>query len=325
MLPPSIITLVYSLLWFTIIYSLPSGYNNVNILILLYLIANAIKAGISIWVLKGQNLLKGARSDFLQTSKKLINEGWPYFVMILVLLPISSLSNNFLDLNSNIEEVGYFNLAQRVVAPLSLVFSIVFTAIFPNLSALWIENQQRFYHLVCFGFKYFMLFALTFCFLFNLFAHELITFLFPAKYYQTIAISKVQVWYLFLSLVNSLVGTILGAFNKEKLILRFAVISSLICTPVLFYVSQFGALGLTYGYVISFAISLVYVWHVFKKQLKLSVQHGNHIWLLAILLFLISYFLPSELPVGYKLILSVPIMAGVVLYFSKTYSSILVK
>jgi O-antigen/teichoic acid export membrane protein len=325
MLTPSIVNLTYSLLWFTVVYSLPSDYKNVNSLFCIYFILNTIKAALAIALLKNQGLLIGHINKFWISSKMFLRESWPFFAIIIIMLPVSSLANNFLDLNSTINEVGYFNLSQRLIGPVSLVIGVAFTAIFPNISSLWVDNEQRFYHLVGYGFKYFMLFTLMLCFLFNLFARELVTLLFPDKYLPALQVCKMQVWYLFLTSVDSLIGTILAATNKEKLILRFSLVYFLFCTPIFFYVSQYGAFGLASGYVVSFAICLIYVWHAFKKALKIQIQHSTYVWLLAIVLFTISCFLPSDLSFNYKLCLALPVLTGTAFYFAKSYATIIAR
>lgn len=325
MLTPTIINLTYSLTWLTLIHLIPFSSSNVNFLFFIYFLLNAIKTIVSVTFLKYQNLLIGETHNFWMSSKRFLEESWPYFVLILIMLPITSLSNNFLVLNSTINEVGFFNLSQRIIGPMSLVISIVFTAIFPNLSSLWADNEQKFSHLISIGFKYFMLFALIICFLFNLFAQEIVTSIFPKKYTPALMVCRVQVWYLFLTSIDSLIGTILGAIDKEKIILRFGIIYSLFCTPAFFYFSKYGALGLSYAYVISFAVCLIYVWHMFKKTLKIKIEHSNYFWFLATVLFSVSCFIPSDLPLNWKVLLSLSLIAGSALYFSRTYASIIVK
>jgi O-antigen/teichoic acid export membrane protein len=254
-----------------------------------------------------------------------MKESWPYFVMILILLPLTSLANNFLDINSTTEEIGFFNLSERLLGPISLVVGMSLSAIFPNLSAMWSNNKEKFHKYLSIGFGVYMIVSMLICFIFTLFSKEIVMLLFPDSYIPAIKVCQMQVWYLFFTSVDSLIGVVLGAANREKLILRFSVVYFLICTPVLFYSSSFGALGISYGYVISYGICLIYVWLTFKKSLNIKIKYDSTIWLLAIILFIISYYLTSETSLVYKLLICVTILGLLIPYLFKIYKPLFVK
>ncbi len=325
MLPVSLINFCYSVVWFLVVTTLPSSYITVPFLFTIFLLLNALKGFISFIVLKITKLLAGEVRNFWMSSKELLKESWPYFILMLLLTPVNYLSNNFLEINSKIVEVGYFNLAQKLMLPINLVLGFALSAMFPNLSALWVEDEKRFYHLVSAGFKYFMLTALILCFLFTLFAREVVVLIFKAGYLPAVEVCQLQVWFVFLMAVNNLIGGVLGAVNKEKLILRLGLINALITTPMLYYGSKYGALGLSYGYVISFGIYAVYVWRTFKKSVNIKIKNDTLIWALAVLLFLISYFIPQNISLIYKIIPAIMISGVAAVYLTKTIKSVLIK
>ncbi len=325
MFTPSLINLLYSLSWFAGVSFLNKASFNVTNLFYIFLFLNGLKAFSYFFLLKSQQLLIGLRGNFRMSSMRLFSESWPYFVMVLIMLPVTHLSNNFLDLNSTIDEVGYFNLSQKFMGPVSLTITIALNVIFPNLSSLWVKDQSKFYHYVSLGIKWFMIFTGVLCFLFALFAQELFTLLFPVGYLAAVKVCQMQIWYLFLTSIDSLIGTILGATNHEKIILRFGILYFVFCTPVFFYASQYGALGLSYGYVISFGICLVYVWHIFKKTLQIQISYTSLIWVLALLLFLISGLIPVDFSLIYKILISIAVLAGAIFYFLKTFKVATIK
>lgn len=325
MLPTSLINLSYSIIWFSIVYILPAKFVNVNVLFSIFLVLNAVKAIISLTVLKIKKLLIGKVQSFWVSLKALLSESWPYFSLVLVMVPVNHLSNNFLETNSSFVEVGYFNLAQKLMLPVTMVLGFALSAIFPNLSALWDKDEKRFTDLVSVGFKYFMIAALILCFLFTLFAREVVTLLFNPSYLPAVAVCQLQIWFLFLMSVNSLVGTILGAVNKEKLILKLGIINALVSTPMLYFGSKYGALGLSYGYVISFAIFEIYLWYIFKKSVKINIQYDLFLWIFAVILFAISYFIPQNLYFLYRIILSLVVIGLTSLYFFKTFKTVKAK
>ncbi len=325
MLPAAIINLVYSITWFFIVFfGLEKGVD-VSYIFLLYISVTLIKGGLFLAFIKYYNLFNGKIQNFAVSSKQIIKESWPYFAMILILLPLTSFSNNFLDINSNNEEIGYFNLSERLLGPISLVVGMSLSAIFPNLSEMWIKNKEKFYRYLSTGFGIYMLASMLVCFIFTLFSKEIVTLLFPESYLPAIEVSQMKVWYLFFTSIDSMLGVVLGAANREKLILRFSILYFIVCTPVLFYSSNFGALGISYGYVISYGICLIYVWLTFKKSLNIKIKHDGPIWLLALLLFIISYYFTSDTTLVNKLIICLTVSGFLIFYSIKIYKPLLVK
>lgn len=325
MLPSSLINLTYSIIWFASIYVLPANKINVDSLFYIFLIVNAIKALLFFICLKYQKLLVGKVENFWISSKKLVKESWPYFVLVLLMMPFSMLSNNFLDRNSTSEQIGYFNLSQKLIGPVSLLIDIGLAAIFPNLSSLWVKDKDQFAKYVSIGFKYFMLLALILCFLFTLFAGDVVRLLFTAKYIPAIKVSQLQIWYLFLTTVDSLMGTILGSVNKEKVILKFGIYKALFCTPFLFYGSMFGALGLSYGYVASLAFFQIYLWLGFKKAMNIPLKQIEILWFSSVVLFGVSYFVHQDNTFILRVIIALLVIGATFAYISKSYKLAMAK
>ncbi len=309
MLTPSLIGLVYSILWLATVYVIPKEFMDVSTLFYAFLLLNGLKVAVIYFVMRSQKLFIGKINQFRSSSIKLLKESWPYFMMVLIMVPFNHLSNNYLDINSTPEEVGYYNLALRLIGPMSLVIGFALLAIFPNLSALWVDNKEQYRKYVSVGFKYFMIIALTACFLFTLFVADIVVLLFPESYLPAVKVCQLHVWYVFLTSIDSLIGTILGSINKEKLILRFGVIYLIVCTPALYYGSTFGAYGLSVAYVFSFGICQFYVWHVFTKSTNLKIGHSVIIWTFAAILFVISNTIPFEGTFLFRILISLVVLA----------------
>lgn len=319
MLPTSLINLAYSIVWFLIVYIVPFKYTDVTILFGAFVVVNLLKAIASFFVLKYQKLLVGQIQKLSISCKGLLKESWPYFSLVLILTPVNYLSNNFLSLNSNIVQVGYFNLSQKLMLPINLVLSFAFSAIFPNLSSLWIKDEKKFYHIVSIGFKYFMVATSIMCFLFTFFIREIVLLIFKASYLPAVQVCQLQVWFVFLMGINSLIGTILGAVNKEKIILKLGIVNALISTPMLYWGSKYGAVGLSYGYVISFAVFEFYCWAQFKKIIAVQIKKDWLFWGVVLLLFCISYFIKPINTLALRIILSSLIIGIASFYFIRDY------
>lgn len=320
MLPPSLINLIFSIIWFAFIFLIPESWIEVVFLLNCFLALNLLKNLIFYLGLKRDGLLQGKIPNFWSSSKNVVKESWPYFAMMLIMLPFTKFSNNFLDINSTIEEVGYFNLSERFTGPVSIVLDLALTAIFPNLSALWVTNQLQFKTIIQKNFKYYMLLGMVLCFLFTLYAGEILGLLFSDRYAPAVIVCKIQVWYFFLTSVDSLIGTILGATNNEKKILHLAIVNSSISTPILFWGSTFGALGLATAFVSTFAIFQFYLWYKFKKTTSIEIEDKFLMWAIAIILFIISYFLGDIINIWMKSIFALTTIGLIAVYINKNFS-----
>jgi O-antigen/teichoic acid export membrane protein len=322
MLIPSIFNLGFNIIWAIIIFVLPISNFTVILLLIIQLLIGFVKSGLLFGLMKKHEMFVGNINKFYDSSIIILKESWPYFSQMLLLLPVMYLSNNFLDINSTKTEIGYFNLSQKLLGPVTMVIGMGLSAVFPNLSSLWSKDSSRFYLIISNGFKYIFLSALMLTFLFTIFANEIVLLLFTEEYLPAVKVCQLQVWYVFLMGINSFIGTIWGAENKEKLILKTSIVNALIATPLLFIGSRYGALGLSYGYVVSFSLFEIYLWYLFQKKLKIKIQYALWYWSLAIILFIISYIISKNMPIVYKLTLVIPMVIGLGFYLKSCKKNI---
>lgn len=291
MLPTSLANIVINLSWFLMVILIPDDLFNSSILFYLLVASHLIKPIVLLFFLYHYKYILGDLNNFVSSTKKILIESWPYIITMILMLPVNYLSSNFLDVFSNKIEVGYLNVAQKITSPVFLITGFALSAIFPNLSTLWIQDKTKFQNKLVVGVKYFMILSGILSFSFTLFAPEILTILFTEKFENAILISQTQIWFVLLIGVNSLIGTIWGASNKEKLLIKTTIINAIIATPILLFSSYHGALSLSYGYLISFALFEIYIWITFLKTVKLPKYYGINYWMFIVALFLSSYFI----------------------------------
>ena len=313
---PSLIKSGINLLYFLIVILLPISLFTIDILLLSYVFVSTIQTILYYYLLKKEKLLIGKTSNFIYSSKNLIIKSWPYLALMLLSLPMLHMANNFLDINSSKEEVGYFNLAKKLMGPVQLIITFSLTAIFPNISAMFIKDTEKFKMLISKGIHIFIGLTALFCFSFTLFSHDIVLLVFSDKYLPAIKVVQLQVWFLFLNGINHFIVIVFGAANREKQIYKLALVNLIISAPFLYYGSLYGALGISYGFIASFAIFEFYIWYQFKRKINLSISHEKITWLISIFLFSISYFM-SNTPLYQKAIL--------VIVFGGLYSRFLFK
>ena len=289
MLLPSLINVFFNGIWFFSLFIINSTYATIDNLFILFVIFNLIKAIVGIFTISKFIKLKRSINNFWGYSKLTLKESWPYLCLSVFMIPISFLPSNFLMFNSNQQEIGFFNLSQKLTTPITLILGFALSSIFPNLSILYLKDQLKFKENIQKGIKIFLMMCFFSCFLFSFLIKLIIPFFFSIEYHAAIKTCQLQIWFVGLMAINSFIGTIWGAANKEKLMFKIGLVNALISTPFLFFGSKYGAVGLSMGYVFSFAIVEPYLWYKFKKSFEIKIKNDFILWLLAIILFIISY------------------------------------
>jgi len=290
MLLPSVTNMIYNSVWLIIVLFWTIDNPSINQLFNVFIFVSFLKTILLLIFLIRKNHLE---FHFYKFNKlplySTIKESLPYYFLALMMLPISYLSNNFLVLNSNSTELGYFNLSNKILAPVAMVFTYSFSAIFPNLSNLWSIDKNKFLKIISSGIYIFIIGASFFVMLFSFLLKDLIQTFFSIEYYPSIPIFQIQIWYVLLMGVNSLIGTIWGASNNEKLLLKASLINFLISTPALWFGSKYGAFGLSLGYLISFTFFEIYLFNHFLKSMRIKAKNMNIPWLFTIAIFTITW------------------------------------
>lgn len=316
---PSLFKIIYSSVWFMSIFLIPGNLITVNYVVVVYILLNFLLGLACLFMMKKQNLFIGEISGFWSSTKMILSESWPYFSVMLIMIPIQSFHNIYLELNSTVDEIGYFNLSGRLLSPVQLVLDYALIAAFPSLSALWVIDKVKFHKIIKTGFQYFIIGGSTMAFLFSIYVEELVIFLFPEGYLPAVQVAKTQVWYTFLMAVNRTISIIFGASNNEKLLFKLAILNAIISIPMLYIGSKYGAYGLSIGYVLSFSIMEIYLWFKFKKVMNVAIKRDKIAWGIAIILFVLAYFIPLYIDFISKIFFSIFLLSVIIFYISKNY------
>jgi O-antigen/teichoic acid export membrane protein len=325
MLYPSVVKIIHSGLWFLIIFLLPEHLFSANFLMVAFLIISTVKTYFLYNRIQKLNLLIGTRGEFLKNAKMMLKESWPYITMMLFNLPFAYFSNNFLDVNSTNDEIGFFNLATKLMGPVQIIISFSLTALFPNISQLFVKDKKSFLRYVSTGVPAFVFLIGYFSFIFSFFSKEGIQLLFTEEYLPAIPVTQLQIWFVFFHGINHLITIIFGAADLEKKIFNLSLVNFLIATPMLYAGSFYGALGISYGYVVSFAIFQIYIWWQLKKNLQITFNYEYYLWLMILVLFAISYVLVNYFDLWEKILLSGILTGVIALIFYKNAGKIFPK
>jgi O-antigen/teichoic acid export membrane protein len=315
--PPAFINVFYSVIWVIFILIVPATSFTVEFLFKYYIYIQILQIGhLLLITFFTKGILIGQLSNTFSSLKDLFKESWAYYFNNLMVLPTSSLSNNFLERNSTKAQLGYFNTSNRLIAPINLVITLGLSALFPNLSALWTKDKNEMLKRVTSGFPLYIIIFGSICFCFSLISKELITILFGGKFLPSVAIIQFQIWFVFIFALNCFIGTIWGATDNQKLLVRCSVINTLIATPMLLFGSKFDGLGLAYAYLIAYAVFFPIVYTLFIKSLNLKMNVANELGVVSIL-FVIS----AVLPINTSIYIRIAIIIFSLLFIYKFYGN----
>lgn len=287
MLPTSLTGSISALVWLLFIYLYPQDMTimllfGVSTLLLL------LKMVVYLLVLKYKERQTIFYSVNYKKIRSLIKKSLPYFGLVLVALPANYLSINFLKINSTAEQIGFFSLAQKICSPLTMLFTVLFSALFPNLSVLWEKSKERFKEVQTKGIVYFILIGAVAAFCFSIVLKPFFGYFFSPEYAPSINICRFQIWFTVLMGICNLIGIMWGAMNREKLAFQMAVVNSALNIPLLWLGSKYGGLGLSIAYVVSFSIFMLPLWYMFLKSNSIN-KKISYIWLVVGLLFAVSF------------------------------------
>ena len=256
-----------SMLNLVIYLCMPRAWFTVESVLVVYISVYLLNNVAYYWCLKHFNLLRHSDSErkiTLPVCRDYLRESMPFYVMYLLGLFTGQFPIIFLERNAGLEEVAYFNTANKLLLPITMFMTTAFSAFFPNQSILFAKDKVSFSNqtkkvlaIVC-GAGIYLAFCVT------LFKGEIVQILYGDAYASTADVLAYQSWYVVMYSVFCLNGNTLGAADAQKKLAVCSVIYAIISTPILFISSKYGADGLAIGFVIASVLNLTYIVPVLK-------------------------------------------------------------
>lgn len=195
----------------------------------------------------------------------------------------------FLNNNSTITEVSYFNIANKLLLPMTLFIHSALVALFPNQAKEFVKNQQRFTNKASLMMYFICIVGTIACLVISMFKSEVVLLLYGESYANTGEVLALQCWYMVLFSVFGFIGNTLGAADKQKWIAILSIFYACINAPLLWYCSKFGATGLSYGYLIGAVLNLTY--HIYYLQKAMPVQIPTQTFVISFTILISGFFL----------------------------------
>lgn len=287
---------------------LPAGYIDITNIVIIFLAAALTKNILYYACLVKSRLLKGEASFGKikrEDSSYIIKNSFPYYILAIFTLFSSQFPIIFLKDNCGIQEVAYFNTANKLLLPLMLFLNTAMTALFPNQSILFAKDKAAFNGKAKQILTLLCILGVFCAAVISLFRSELVMLLYGNEYKATGNVMAYQCWYLVLYALFCFIGGTFGAANRQKLLATTSIVYAVVSAPILYWFSKHGAEGLSVGYLVASVVNMTYNYYYLNRVIDhaLTKAFTFKLFSLIVLAFTLSNLVPESTPLYIKIIL----------------------
>ncbi len=295
-----IVNLIMTIVWIAEIYLIPNHLFKVSTLLLAYVINQGTKTIIYYIWLRRKILFSIPSQPIIgfEEHRAIIRQSNFYFILAIFSSIQSQIPILLLQFNSSVDQIGLFNLGNRILSPLQMMLSMLLTALFPMLSRLAVDNNLLFAERVKSLLNIIVLTGIWGSLCFSLFSEDIVKLLYGDAYITTANVILVQCWFTVLFAIFCTIGTILSALDKQKLLATLSIFYGVIAAPIFYFGTKYGAIGLAWSFVIAAFLNMTYHWVIFRNLLE------KHISLLYSIIIFASIGILSYLTYNFKIELS---------------------
>ena len=292
----------------------------------IYFILNALKTVVYFIALRKTGCLTGGADDvnWKENALYIIKQSLPYYYLNLLTLVSNQIPILFLEYRSGVEQVGFFNIANKILTPMNLILNTALIALFPNLSKIFISDNQLFVKRVKHIFVIISLLGIVGAFAVTFFRTEAISIIYGKKYISSVLVLSYQCWYMALYSLVCLIGTLLGAIDRQKELGYLSIVSTVIQVPILWVGSKYGAEYLSAAFLVATIIGFVIHAFVINNFLKHSLKFSFFvkIFLGFVVAYIISILIPGQLNFLIKCVLFIFIMTAALYVLYNKYKGV---
>lgn len=304
-----------SVIWVLWVWCAPTSVLTIVVVSFSFALLQLFKSGIFSWrlrrIIRFPNKLD-KRGVQKAAARGLIIDSLPFYWLALMTMVQNQLPVLILAARSNSEQVGLFNVGFRLLIPLQLLVMTGLSVLYPYLSQAKIQNAAQYMQAIERALKMIIVIGGSCAFLVSLLRMEVVYILFGAKYAGSSNAMAYQCWFTVFYAILCLIGTSLGASDKQRWLAALTTVYTIIAFPIVWFGTAYGATGLAAGMAVAAAINLSYHLYFFIKSLpgKLHPRILVRSILILISAILFSWLIPTNI----FLIIKVAI-AIIVLFF----------
>lgn len=301
----SIINVVSAGMILLIYIFLPREYINVENVLLILVLSYLLRDIVYYLCLNKNGFFTGSYDFNIKNPlyKTVLKDSFPFYVLVLFGLFTNQFPIVFLKMNSGETAVAFFNTANKILLPMTLLFNTALAAFFPNQAILFQKDKVAFGCQIKKAITLIILMGTIVCFCISLFRTELVSILYGEAYRTAGNVIAYQCWYFVLFAIFSINGSVLGAANQQKKLSYLSIIYAIVSTPILYLFSYKGAEGVAIGYIVASIINLFIIYPNIIKVSVGQVKTGYSLLLFAALFIfmLLSLFIPQSLSIYIRL------------------------
>jgi O-antigen/teichoic acid export membrane protein len=310
------IGLIGTLIWFLIIFIIPSKSLNLDSVIGFYVLVQLIRALAFVFIeWRNKYFFQYHSPSKLISCKELLSQSLPLYGTSLLSIPITQLPILLLGIFSGKAEVAYYGIGNRLIVPLGMVSGHLLTAIYPFLSKDFISDKETFYRN---GRRFFLSIFIIGLFLsvsVSLFGKEIVHILFGSNYEAAINPFSIQMLAALNFIMLNYIGTIFLATNKERLMVKLSVFNGIVIGTANFLGAHYGADGLALSTFCSLIVGFSFHWYYINKYklIRIGLSEFLILWTAYVVMsFVTLYFLNFYL--GWKILIFLMIFSLMIFY-----------
>ncbi len=306
-----------TLIFVVCLYILPKSFWDVERILTVGVVLQLVKFAMYYLVLRNLGFVK-LGYPLRQTSEvslALVRESYPYYVLAIFTMLSTQIPILFLEARSGTSQVAFYNLGYKILNPLQMALGLALVALFPNMSRVYVEDKARFQTIVYKALVSLAGLGILGSFIMSFFRKEIVLVLYDQRYAGAAAVIAFQCWYTVWFAIFSLIGTVIGAMDKQRVLPVLSFSYALVSVPILWIGSSYGAIGLSMSYILVSLVNMTYHWFYFAKILPERISA-----IFSFLLFCgligamgVSMAIPENLTFIWKLVIFVGV--AIVLYF----------
>src|SRR5690606_22497415 len=128
------VNIISSICWILVILLLPDEYLDITTIFIIFTFYTIFKALLFFIIIRIRtkfSIKLNTSVDEKNKVSKLVSDSLPFYYLDLFTLLSMQIPILFLEFRSGTEEIGYFNIASKVLLPISLIVNTALSAIFP--------------------------------------------------------------------------------------------------------------------------------------------------------------------------------------------------
>ncbi|MBR9677250.1 flippase [Candidatus Woesearchaeota archaeon] len=191
--------------------------------VLVLVLSNFVK--FSYLLANAKSKIKIRLSKDIEAYKKLIIQGFPFFLSTTFLFIYFRVDTIMLSFMKGDAVTGWYNSAYRLIDVLTVFPSIIITAIMPSMSKLYKHNKKTLKILFLRIFRYLAMLAMPISIGTFILADRFIDFIYGESFIGGSLSLQILIWAEAFIFVNFLMGTLLLSTDKQKYFMRTSAIA----------------------------------------------------------------------------------------------------